>query len=94
MRTRSFHIRIEGHTDNVPIRPGGGYSTNMELSGLRAASVVEYMIRQYGIDPTTISFAGYGQYKPIAENVTSEGRRKNRRVDIVILSETAKSLEP
>ncbi len=76
-------IVIEGHTDNVPIK-GGRYSNNFELSMARAYSVIEFM-QENGIDPKRLSGIGYGEYRPIADNSTSEGRAKNRRIEISLL---------
>jgi len=76
-------IIVEGHTDNVPIR-GGIYKSNFELSMARAYSVIKFM-QDEGIDPKRLSGIGYGEYKPIADNSTQEGRAKNRRIEISIL---------
>ena len=78
-------IRIEGHTDNVKI--GGAlarkYSTNWELSAARAINVTRYLQKQ-GIDPALLTSVAYGEYKPVADNSTSEGRAKNRRIAIIL----------
>lgn len=84
-------LRIEGHTDNTPIRTSI-YPSNWELSAARSASVARFLIDRGGIDPRRVAIAGYGQYKPIVPNDTPEHRALNRRVDIVILS--TKSLVP
>jgi len=76
-------IRVEGHTDNIPIR-GGRYSSNWELSAARASSVVEFF-QEDGIDPKSLLAVGYGETKPIASNATEEGRAKNRRVEVIIV---------
>jgi len=76
-------IIVEGHTDNVPIR-GGIYRSNFELSMARAYSVIKFM-QDEGIDPKRLSGIGYGEYKPIVDNSTPEGRAKNRRIEISIL---------
>ncbi|MDR0695028.1 MAG: OmpA family protein [Prevotellaceae bacterium] len=73
-------IEISGHTDNR-----GSEEANMRLSNLRAKSVVDYLVKA-GIDPERLSYIGYGLKKPIATNVTAEGRRMNRRTDIRIIS--------
>ena len=75
-------IFVEGHTDNVPIQTQA-FPSNWELSAARAASVVEYIARQ-GVDPKRLAAIGYGEYRPIAENSTAEGRSKNRRVTLTI----------
>jgi len=79
-------IQVEGHTDNLPVRPESGrrYRNNWELSTLRAAAVVRYLHEKGGVDPTLLSSAGYGPYQPVATNETSAGRRKNRRIEIVL----------
>jgi chemotaxis protein MotB len=78
-------IRIEGHTDNVKI--GGAlarkYATNWELSAARAINVTRYLQKQ-GIDPALLTSVAYGEYKPVADNSTSEGRAKNRRIAIIL----------
>ena len=93
LRTRRFHIRIEGHTDNVPIT-SGRWRDNWELSVLRATRICSYMKENYNYDPTLLSPAGYGEWRPIADNDTEEGRQKNRRIDIVILSQDFSRFEP
>lgn len=80
-------IRIEGHTDNVPIGPelAKRYPTNWELSVARATAVARYLQEKIGVDPRLISATGYGQYKPIASNETEQGRTRNRRIEIVLV---------
>jgi chemotaxis protein MotB len=85
LRAISNPIRVEGHTDNVPLR-GGTYRSNWELSGARAAAVVEYFIDGAGIAPERMSLAGYGEYRPVAENLPGTGNPRNRRVEILILN--------
>ncbi len=77
-------IQIGGHTDNVPINRGV-FTSNWQLSALRAANVVEYMSAQYDIDPKRLVASGYGENDPIASNNTEAGREKNRRISITIL---------
>lgn len=79
-------IRIEGHTDAVPISGtlAQRYPTNWELSAARAINVARYLQKQ-AIDPTLLSAAGFGEFKPVAENDTVEGRAKNRRIEIVLV---------
>lgn len=76
-------IRVEGHTDNWPIR-GGRYESNWELSSARALEVVRYLSHASGIPEGKFSALGYGEFRPIASNENSEGRSKNRRVEIFI----------
>ncbi|HLD30048.1 MAG TPA: OmpA family protein [bacterium] len=80
-------IRIEGHTDNVPIGASlkEKFPTNWELSSARAINVARYLIEPGGLDPQTVSVAGYADTKPIAANSTEEGRARNRRIEIVLI---------
>jgi chemotaxis protein MotB len=79
-------IRVEGHTDNVKIagRLAKRFPTNWELSAARAINVARFL-EENGIDPKILSAAAYGEYKPIADNSTPEGRQKNRRIAIILL---------
>lgn len=76
-------IEVEGHTDNVPMS-GAKYSDNDELSSARAISVFRYLIENTAIDPSDIKHSGRGEYVPVADNTTAEGRALNRRVEIKI----------
>lgn len=78
------NIRIEGHTDNVPINTFK-YPSNWELSTARAVNVLKYLVENHDIEPSRFSAVGYGEYHPIDTNETSEGRQNNRRVDIMII---------
>lgn len=80
-------IQIEGHTDNVRIGKElhAVFPSNWELSTARATNVVRYLIDKANGNPEIISATGYSQYRPIMSNNTSEGRSKNRRIEIVIL---------
>jgi len=80
-------IRVEGHTDDRPIRTAA-FPSNWELSAARAASVVHQFTRQ-GIDPLRLEIVGFGQYHPRESNATSEGRNANRRVAILVLEAVA-----
>jgi len=88
LSTMEEKIQVEGHTDNIPIR-NSLYPSNWELSAARAASIVRRFVMQ-GVDPKRLVAIGYGQYHPIADNSTPEGRARNRRVDIVILNKKEK----
>ncbi len=79
-------ILVEGHTDDVPIR-GDVFPSNWELSAARAASVVRYLALQ-GIDPKRLAAMGYGEFNPIARNDTSQGRKMNRRVVLLVSKKT------
>lgn len=74
-------IEIEGHTDNVPMN-GAKYSNNDELSDGRALSVFNYLLETTNLDPSLIKHSGRGEYCPVADNSTEEGRALNRRVEI------------
>lgn len=76
-------VEIEGHTDNVPMS-SGRFADNDELSSARALSVFHYLIDTTSLNPTYIKHSGRGEYAPIADNSTPEGRAKNRRVEIRI----------
>ncbi|HOW56533.1 MAG TPA: OmpA family protein [Smithellaceae bacterium] len=80
------NIRIEGHTDNVKItsRLAKVYPTNWELASARAINVAKYL-QQQGIDPEILSATSFGEYQPLADNSTPEGRAKNRRIAIILL---------
>ncbi|MDR0818410.1 MAG: OmpA family protein [Oscillospiraceae bacterium] len=86
------YIRIEGHTDNVPIS-STLYPSNLELSAARAIVITNLFIENCDINPSKLIAVGYSEYRPIADNSTSEGRAKNRRVDIIILSSKYNTLE-
>jgi len=79
-------IRIEGHTDDVQISRALAqrYPTNWELSAARAINVTRYL-QDEGIDPGQLSAVAYGEWKPVAENDTAEGRAKNRRIEIILV---------
>jgi len=77
------HVRVEGHTDNVPINTAS-FPSNWELSSARATRVVQEFIR-VGFPPERLSATGYGEYRPRAPNDSEENRQLNRRVDIVVL---------
>ncbi len=79
----NFEIRVEGHTDNWQIR-GGKYKNNWELSTARALEVVQYLSHATNIPEAKFSSLGYGEFRPVADNNTPEGRSKNRRVEIFI----------
>ncbi len=82
-RYPSSIIEVEGHTDNVPMT-NGRYADNDELSSARAISVFKYITENSNIDPSMIKHSGRGEYNPIADNSTAEGRSLNRRVEIKI----------
>lgn len=75
-------IRVEGHTDNVPIA-AAAFPSNWELSAARATSVVHLLI-QSGVDPRRLSVAAFGEYRPVLPNITADARNANRRVVLMI----------
>ncbi|QPA30152.1 flagellar motor protein MotB [Thermaerobacillus caldiproteolyticus] len=78
------NIIVSGHTDNVPIR-NSKFSSNWELSVMRAVNFMKLLLENKQLDPRWFSAKGYGEFKPVASNDTAEGRMKNRRVEILIL---------
>lgn len=76
-------IRIEGHTDNVPIH-NARFSSNWDLSAARATATVRLLIQSYSLRPELLGASGYAEYRPVANNDSPQGRAANRRVDIVI----------
>ena len=85
-------IRIEGHTDNIPIS-NGRFPSNWELSASRAINVAKYFMSSHNIQPDRISTIGYSEFRPVASNDTTEGRAKNRRVEIILLPREESSKE-
>jgi len=85
-------IRIEGHTDDLPIHTER-FPSNWELSTSRATNVLRFLIQE-GLPPDKLSAVGYGEYHPLVPNTSEENRSKNRRVDIVILRESLQKNEP
>src|ERR1035437_1445065 len=86
-------LRLEGHTDNVPISTAQ-FPSNWELSTARATNGLKYLLKNFDVDANKISATGYAEFRPIADNTTPEGRAKNRRVDLVMLSGEAEKGEP
>ncbi len=85
-------IRIEGHTDNLPIH-NAQFASNWELSTARATEMIRIFITRYNVPATRLSAAGYAEYHPVASNDTAEGRAQNRRVDIVVLASAPGAIE-
>jgi chemotaxis protein MotB len=81
------NVRVEGHTDNVPIGPSLSvqFPTNWELGAARAVNVVRFLQKEPGLDPLRLSAVSYGQYRPVASNKTEGGRAKNRRIEIILI---------
>ena len=92
-------IRVEGHTDNVPVsgRISQRYPSNWELSVARATTVARFLQEKQGVDPRKIAASGYASYRPVASNLTPEGKALNRRIEIVLvpldLSQVLKELD-
>lgn len=87
-------IKVEGHTDTVPVSRTSIYETNWELSSARATNVLRYLVENTYIDGGRISSSGYSYYRNISPNDTKENKAKNRRVDIVILRDVYEEQEP
>ena len=85
LRETDRQVLVEGHTDDRPVRGGRRYMDNMELSTLRAAQVVRYLINDGKLPPKRLSAAGYAEYRPLVKNRDAASRRRNRRIDIVVL---------
>ena len=84
------YVRIEGHTDNSAVTQSeakGGFKTNWELSSARSLAVLQHLAFEESVDQQQLSAVAFGEYRPIDDNSTPEGRAYNRRVDIVILKE-------
>jgi chemotaxis protein MotB len=78
------HVRVEGHTDNVPINTNE-FRSNWELSVRRATEVVRYLIERHGFPPDRISASGYAEYRPIAANDSPDNKALNRRIEMIII---------
>ncbi|MGC1371344.1 MAG: OmpA family protein, partial [Candidatus Sulfotelmatobacter sp.] len=89
---RTYKLRIEGHTDNVPIHTAQ-MASNWELSTARASAIVRVLIMDHHFPPDRLSAAGYAEYHPIASNSTAQGRAQNRRVDIVVLTTRGEAMD-
>jgi chemotaxis protein MotB len=84
LRVTPYDIRIEGHTDNVPIHTDQ-FDSNWELSTARATHMARIFIVGHQFTPARLSASGYAKYHPVTSNATEEGRAQNRRVDIIVL---------
>jgi len=85
--TTPYDVRVEGHTDNVPIH-NAEYASNWELSAARATHIAHLILEMKAIPPDRLSAAGYAEFHPAAGNDTADGRAQNRRVDLVVLPRT------
>jgi len=79
-----YDVRIEGHTDNVPIH-NLEFDSNWELSSARATHIARLFLEMHAVAPQRLSAAGYGEFHPLASNETAEGRAENRRVDLIVM---------
>jgi chemotaxis protein MotB len=79
-----YQVEVAGHTDNIPIHRAD-FETNWDLSAKRAVNFMKILLVNTKIQPASYSSVGYGEYRPIAENTTTDGRAKNRRVEVSIL---------
>jgi chemotaxis protein MotB len=84
-----FKVGIEGHTDNEPIKHSG-WKSNWELSTERALSVLHYLVDHENVSQERLSVLGYGEYQPVAANSSKEGKKLNRRVEVVIFPKISK----
>jgi len=85
-------VRVEGHTDNVPISTSV-YASNWELSTARATNVIVFLVGRGGLTPDRLSAAGYAEFRPRAPNDSDAGRAQNRRVDVIVLNPTTQRAE-
>ena len=92
LKERPENLRIEGHTDNVPIHTAR-FASNWELSTSRATGLIQLLSTRYGLPPSRLSAAGYGEFHPLGSNLTPAGRAENRRLDVVILAPNAFSAD-
>jgi chemotaxis protein MotB len=76
-------VHVEGHTDNVPVSTAQ-FASNWELSAVRSASVARVLTEVFHVPPDQVAATGYGEFKPVADNLTPENRGKNRRVELVV----------
>ena len=91
IRGTPYDVRVEGHTDNVPIH-NAQFDSNWELSAARATRIARMLLLSHAIPSEQISAAGYAEYHPIADNTTPDGRAENRRVDLVVMPHAALNL--
>lgn len=83
LKTVAGSIRVEGHTDSIPVS-SRSFPSNWELSTQRAVNVVKFLVTECGMDPVHLSAAGYADSQPVASNESSEGRALNRRVNLIV----------
>lgn len=88
LKPLNYEIRVEGHTDSIPVQ-SNIYPSNWELSSMRATNVVRYLTEKKGFPPEKLSAAGYASYHPIDTNAMESGRAKNKRIDIIVLGRSS-----
>lgn len=93
LKTITNPVRIEGYTDNIPIKTSY-FPSNWELSTARATNVLRFLIERGGLSPERLSAAGYGEHKPSYPNTSEKNRALNRRVDVVLLYQSLSVQEP
>ena len=93
LKRHGASLRVEGHSDDQPIHTAM-FASNWELSAARAMTVLLLLVDDAHYNPTELSMAGYGPYRPIGDNLTVEGRQQNRRVDLVVIAEHDSSFKP
>ena len=84
LSNRTF--RLEGHTDDIPLGAGAAFASNWDLASARSSSVLRYLV-DYGVDESQFQLMSRGEFAPLVDNSTAEGRAYNRRVDVIILTE-------
>ena len=82
--TGEGNVKIEGHTDNVPVIENPRFKSNWDLSGARAGAVADYFIKKGGVDPGRINVSGHADTKPVGSNDTAANRAKNRRIEVIV----------
>jgi chemotaxis protein MotB len=85
LKQRPENLRVEGHTDNIPIH-NSHFASNWELSTSRATEMIRVLMTQFGLPAARLSAAGYAEFHPVSSNQTPSGRAQNRRLDVVILA--------
>jgi chemotaxis protein MotB len=85
LKQRPENLRVEGHTDNIPIH-NSHFASNWELSTSRATEMIRVLMNQFGLPAARLSAAGYAEFHPVSSNDTPAGRAQNRRLDVVILA--------
>ena len=94
LNTSSARIRIEGHTDDMPVMFSESFVSNWDLSTARASSVAAFFITGSGISQSRVVVAGFSDSKPLESNATKEGRAKNRRIEIIVSAAASQDLKP